>query len=218
MGKCYYKDSTYGKNKYLTKKPLVDGETVEADEFEYVFNDKKLKEDEKLDGYYIICTNVVGAAKINKDCSQDKCWYKYGFLTFNREVLVEEIVDIYGGLWKIEETFKVSKTGMLNLRPIFHSKQDRIRAHFLLCFISLVIERLLEYRMNGKYSSKQIQKSLSSFSAVQMDGSNIYQIYYYDIVIKDVLNNLGINVNKKFLLQSDIRRIVGKTKKKVYEL
>ena len=83
---------------------------------------------------------------------------------------------------------------MLNLRPIFHSKQDRIRAHFLLCFISLVIERLLEYRMNGKYSSKQIQKSLSSFSAVQMDGSNIYQIYYYDIVIKDILNNLDINV------------------------
>lgn len=51
----------------------MDGETVEADEFEYVFNDKKLKEDEKLDGYYIICTNVVGTEKINKDCSQDKC-------------------------------------------------------------------------------------------------------------------------------------------------
>ena len=213
-----YKDSTYGKNKYLTKKPLKDGETVDADAFEYVFDDKKLKEDEKLDGYYIICTNVVGAEKINEDYSPDKCWYKDGFLTFNREVPAEEIVDIYGGLWKIEETFKVSKTGMLNLRPIFHSKQDRIRAHFLLCFISLVIERLLEYRMNGKYSSKQIQKSLSSFSAVQMDGSNIYQIYYYDIVIKDIFNNLGINVNKKFLLQSDIRRIVGKTKKKVYEL
>ena len=213
-----YKDSTYGKNKYLTKKPLKDGETVDADAFEYVFNKKKLEEDELLDGYYIICTNVVGAEKINEDYSPDKCWYKDGFLTFNREVPAEEIVDIYGGLWKIEETFKVSKTGMLNLRPIFHSKQDRIRAHFLLCFISLVIERLLEYRMNGKYSSKQIQKSLSSFSAVQMDGSNIYQIYYYDIVIKDIFNNLGINVNKKFLLQSDIRRIVGKTKKKVYEL
>ena len=68
-----YKDSTYGNNKYLTKKPLVDGETVEADEFEYVFNDKKLEEDESLDGYYIIFTNVVGAEKINKDCSQDKC-------------------------------------------------------------------------------------------------------------------------------------------------
>ena len=64
----------------------------------------------------------------------------------------------------------------------------------------------------------EVLRLLSSFSAVQLDGSNIYQIYYYDIVIKDILNNLGINVNKKFLLQSDIRRIVGKTKKKVYEL
>ena len=106
---------------------------------------------------------------------------------------------------------------MLNLRPVFHSKQDRIRAHFLLCFISLVLERLLEFRMNWKYSSKQIQESLSSFSAVQMDNSNIYQISYYDIVIKEILTTLGIDVDRKFLLQSDIRRIVGKTKKKIYE-
>lgn len=212
-----FKDSCYGKNKYLIKKPLVNGETVDADEFEYIFDENKLKEEEKLDGYYIICTNVVGTDKINEDCSPDKCWYKDGFLTFNRKVSAQEIVDIYGGLWKIEETFKVSKTGMLNLRPVFHSKQDRIRAHFLLCFISLVLERLLEFRMNWKYSSKQIQESLSSFSAVQMDNSNIYQISYYDIVIKEILTTLGIDVDRKFLLQSDIRRIVGKTKKKIYE-
>ena len=129
----------------------------------------------------------------------------------------EEIVDIYGGLWKIEETFKVSKTGMINLRPVFHSRQDRIRAHFLLCFVSLVIERLLERSLDWKYSAKQIQRSLSSFNAVQLDGSNIYQVSYYDAVVNDILESLGINVKRKFLLQSDIRRIVGETKKKTYE-
>ena len=50
-----------------------------------------------------------------------------------------------------------------------------------------------------------------------MDNSNIYQISYYDIVIKEILTTLGIDVDRKFLLQSDIRRIVGKTKKKIYE-
>lgn len=212
-----FKDSSYGKNKFLTKNAVVDGKTVNADEFEYVFNEEKLKEEEKLDGYYIICTNVVGAEKINEDSSPDTCWYKDGFLTFNRKVPAEEIVEIYGRLWKIEETFKVTKTGMLNLRPIFHSRQDRIRAHFLLCFISLVIERLLEFRMEWKYSAKQIQHSLSSFKAVQLDGSNIYQVSYYDAVIQDILNALNINARRKFLLQSDIRRIVGETKKKTYE-
>ena len=212
-----FKDSSYGKNKYLTKNAVVDGKTVNADEFEYVFNEEKLKEDEKLDGYYIICTNVVGAENINEDTSPDQCWYKDGFLTFNRNVPAEEIVEIYGRLWKIEETFRVTKTGMLNLRPIFHSRQDRIRAHFLLCFISLVLERLLEFRMNWKYQARQIQRSLSSFSAVQLDGSNIYQVSYYDAVIQDILNALHINARSKFLLQSDIRRIVGETKKKTYE-
>ena len=213
-----YKDSNYGKNKYLVKSAIVGGKSVEADAFEYVFDEDRLREDEKLDGYYIICTNVVGADPINKEQPSDKCWYsKDGFLTFNREVTAEEIVDIYGGLWKIEETFKVSKTGMINLRPVFHSRQDRIRAHFLLCFVSLVIERLLERSLDWKYSAKQIQRSLSSFNAVQLDGSNIYQVSYYDAVVNDILESLGINVKRKFLLQSDIRRIVGETKKKTYE-
>ena len=106
---------------------------------------------------------------------------------------------------------------MINLRPVFHSRQDRIRAHFLLCFVSLVIERLLERSLDWKYSAKQIQRSLSSFNAVQLDGSNIYQVSYYDAVVNDILESLGINVKRKFLLQSDIRRIVGETKKKTYE-
>ena len=127
------------------------------------------------------------------------------------------IAEIYGGLWKIEETFKVTKTGMLNLRPVFHSKQDRIRAHFMICFIALVLERLLEKQLGWKYSAKTIQESLSSFSAVQLDNSNIYQVSYYDAVIDEILKTLDIPIQKKFMTQNEIRTLIGQTKKKDYE-
>ena len=125
--------------------------------------------------------------------------------------------DIYGGLWKIEETFKVTKTGMLSLRPVFHSRQDRIRAHFLICFISLVLERLLELQLGWNYSAKSIQESLSSFNALQLANSNIYQVAYYDVIVDTILKTLDIDISRKFLQQSDIKRIIGQTKKKDYE-
>lgn len=212
-----YKDSSYGKLKYLGKTPIVGGEEVDADGFVYDFNEDKVREDEVLDGYYIICTNVIGEDKdkINPEYSSSHAYYdKDGFFVLNREVSAEDIVDIYGGLWKIEETFKVTKTGMLNLRPVFHSKQERIRAHFLLCFISLVLERVLEKHIGWKYSASTIQQSLSSFNATQLDGSNVYQISYYDCVVDEILKTLGINVTKKFMQQGEIRKLIGETKKK----
>lgn len=212
------KDSNYGKNKYLRKNPQKDGTPVEHDGCVYELDWERIAEDERYDGYYLICTNVIGAEKPVPGRPPDFAYYRNdGFLVLNHEVTAQEIANIYGGLWKIEETFKVTKTGMLNLRPVFHSNQDRIRAHFLICFVSLVLERLLEYRMGWKYSAKTIQNSLSLFNAALLPNSNIYHVTYYDAVVKEILETLGIDISRKFLQQSDIRRIFGETKKKVYE-
>jgi len=212
-----FKDSTYGKNKYLKKKPLKDGNILEVNGYEYDLDEDRIIEEELYDGYYMICTNVVGEEKdkINKRKSNDYSYYKdsEGFLVLNHEVPATEIVNIYGGLWKIEETFKVTKTGMLNLRPVFHSRQDRIRAHFLICFISLVLERLLEFNMQWKYSAASIQESLSSFNAVQLPNSNAYLLPYFDLVTSTALDTHNINCKKKFMTQLDIRKLFGATKK-----
>jgi transposase len=217
-----FKDSSYGKSKYLRKSPVKAGERVESDGCIYEFDAARLEEDEKYDGYYLICTNVVGVedeSGINPDRPAGHAYYRDsdGFLVLNHVVPASEIADIYGGLWKIEETFKVTKTGMLSLRPVFHSRQDRIRAHFLICFISLVLERLLELQLGWKYSAKSIQQSLSRFNAVQLANSNIHQVAYYDVIVDDILKTLDIDISRKFLQQSDIRRIIGRTKKKDYE-
>jgi len=217
-----FKDSNYGKSKYLRKSPVKAGELVQADWCLYEFDASRLEEDEKYDGYYLICTNVVGVENesgINPDKPSGHAYYRDsdGFLVLNHVVPASEIADIYGGLWKIEETFKVTKTGMLSLRPVFHSRQDRIRAHFLICFISLVLERLLELQLGWQYSAKSIQQSLSSFNALQLANSNIYQVAYYDVIVDTILKTLDIDISRKFLQQSDIRRIIGQTKKKDYE-
>lgn len=213
-----YKDSNYGKNKYLKKVPVKNGEAVETDCCEIVLDEEAIKEEAKLDGYYIIITNVVGleeGEKPNPDYDPDHCYYRNdGFLVFNKPVTIKDIRDIYGGLEKIEETFKVTKTGMLNLRPVFHSRQDRIKAHFLICFIALVIERLLEKELEWKYSSKTIQKTLNSFRAVNLYKSNVWQVCGESEIALQIFRAMGIEVPGRCISQGKLRSLYASTKKK----
>ncbi len=213
-----YKDSNYGKNKFLKKLPVKNGEAVDTDCCEVVLDEKAIQEDAKLDGYYIIITNVIGleeGEKPNPDYSPDHCYYRNdGFLVFNKPVTVKDIRSIYGGLERIEETFKVTKTGMLNLRPVFHSRQDHIRAHFLICFIALVIERILERKLGWKYSSKTIQKALNNFRAVNIYRSNIWQVYGESELALQIFRTMGIEVPGRCISQGTLRSLYASTKKK----
>ncbi len=212
-----YKDSNYGKLKYAKKNAVKDGKTVEADYNEVVLDEEAIKEDEKYDGYYIIVTNVVGleeGEEPNPDYPADHAYYRNdGFLVFNKKVTAENIRSIYGGLEKIEETFKVTKTGMINLRPVYHSLQDRIKAHFLICFIALVIERLLERKLEWKYSSKTIQKSLNSFNALNIYKSNIWQVTGENPVALEAYRKLEIEIPGRNIRQERLRSIFSSTKK-----
>ncbi len=211
------KDSNYGKLKYLKKNAVKNGEAVDADYNEVVLDEEAIKEDEKYDGYYIIVTNVVGledGEKPNPDYPADHAYYRNdGFLVFNKKVTAEDIRGIYGGLEKIEETFKVTKTGMINLRPVYHSLQDRIKAHFLICFIALVIERLLERKLEWKYSSKTIQESLNSFNALNIYKSNIWQVTGENEVALEAFRKLEIEIPGRNIRQERLRSIFSSTKK-----
>lgn len=58
-----------------------------------------------------------------------------------------DILEMYKKLWMIEETFKVTKSSLC-ARPVFLSQLDHIRTHFLICFVSLLLMRLLAYRLD----------------------------------------------------------------------
>jgi len=206
------KPSEHGVSKYLTQLFIgEDGKIINDYEKALDFNKEFLHNEEKLDGYYAICTNVVGLSDKQKKFTGKSRFTKDGFFQLNKKVSATDIIDIYRGLWKIEETFKVTKSS-LKTRPVYLWKREHIQAHFLICFISLVILRLLEYRLKGKYSAAKIAESLSKANGSYLS-DGIYHFDYYDDVLEDLGKEIGLDFSKKFLKSGDIRKMIGETKK-----
>ena len=149
-------------------------------------DEDKIAEDEKFDGYYSIITSEV-------------------------DMPDREAVKAYHELWKIENSFKITKSD-LESRPVYVSLETRIEGHFLTCFISLLFLRLLSKKLDGKYVPEQLIKSLKKYKACFIK-DNIYRQTYYDKVIKDIGEVLDMQLNKKFLKQADIRNLIAQTKK-----
>ena len=97
---------------------------------------EKVLEDAIYDGYFCIITSELD--------------YDY-----------KKILEVYGGLWRIEESFRITKNN-LELRPIFVSTESHINGHFIICFVSLLIIRMLQYKMNYSLSVERIVRALNS--------------------------------------------------------
>lgn len=183
----YNKKNCVGASKYV--KHLVfdknTGEIIEA-KSQLSLDEDKIAEEEKLDGYYMIVSSEF-------DKTDD------------------EIIDIYRGLWRIEETFKVTKSE-LDARPVYVSRKEHIEAHFLTCFISLVLARVLQHKLDKKYSVGKILESLSKCNCSNYH-ENYYLFDYYDIVLKDIGNVLNINFALKNRTLQDIKKNLSYSKK-----
>ncbi|MGC8483985.1 MAG: IS1634 family transposase, partial [Thermodesulfobium sp.] len=107
--------------------------------------------------------------------------------------------------------FKVTKSD-LETRPVYLSRNDHIEAHFLICFTSLVIVRLLAQCLDNKYSIPKIVESLNKSSGTLLE-ENWYVFDYADEVTKAIAEKLGIDLSHKYLRLGDIRKILGATKK-----
>ena len=102
---------------------------------------------------------------------------------------------MYRGLWHIEESFKITKS-VLGTRPIFLSNPDHINAHFLTCFISLLIARLVEQRLNGKYTIAKITETLQKVACSHL-GQNLWLFDYADEVTDDMNTAFGMDFGRK---------------------
>ena len=172
----------YGCTKYINN-IRFDEETGEIPKgLELSLKIDKIKEEEKFDGYYSIVTS-------EKDLSD------------------KEIRDIYKGLWKIEESFKITKSN-LETRPVYVWTKEHIEAHFLTCFISLVIIRLLEYKTNRKYSTRKMIDSLKKFNSTNIE-HDIYLQNFSNDVIKNFEEIFDVNLSRKYLTLSEIKKILN---------
>lgn len=142
----------------------------------------KINEEEKFDGYYSIVTSELNMS--------DK-----------------EIRDTYKGLWRIEESFKITKS-TLETRPVYVWTKEHIEAHFLTCFVSLVILRLLEQKIDRKYSSEKIIDSLKKYN-IRKQIANYYQVIDYNIVIDDLSNLFNIDLTNSLLTKKNIQNLLN---------
>jgi transposase len=150
------------------------------------FNEDKLKQEEQLDGYYAIVTS--------------ECDLPDG-----------EIIELYKGLWKIEEAFKITKS-TLDTRPVYVFTTEHIKAHFAICYIALVISRLLERELNGKYPISRIAESLNNVCGTLVD-ENVFVFDYCDEVTEFIEKTMCIPLTRRYLTPKEILAIVGNTKK-----
>ena len=182
----FNKYNSYGAAKYI-KHIEFDEETGEIIKAKSViaFDEEKLAEDEKYDGYYVIVTS--------------KC-----------KATDEWVIDTYKELWRIEETFKVTKSD-LEARPVHVSRDDHIESHFLTCFVALVIIRLLQKKLGCRYSSEKILSGLSKTCCTNTD-ANRYVANYNDEAVVEIGKLFGIDFRKKNRTLAEIKNIIAKTK------
>lgn len=183
----YNKKNCYGASKYV--KHLVfdeeTGEIIKA-KSKLDLDEDKIAEEEKLDGYYAIVTSEMKKTD-------------------------DDIIDIYRGLWRIEETFKVTKSE-LDDRPVYVSTKEHIEAHFLTCYLALVLCRVLQHKLDKKYSVGKILEGLQKCSCFNID-ENIYRFTYFDTILKDVGNAVNIDFSLENRSLQDIKKILSTSKK-----
>ena len=117
-----------------------------------------------------------------------------------------ELRNIYRGLAKIEDTFKISKSEF-KTRPVFVWTNEHIDAHFATCFTSLVITRLLQAKTGNRYPVGQMVESLKRYQCTQLD-ANYYQFLYFDEFLETCARIFDLDLNNKYRTRQEIQRIL----------
>lgn len=135
----------------------------------------------------------------------------YSIVTSEKGLSDSEIRDIYKGLWEIEESFKILKSEF-KARPVFVKTDIHVNAHFLICYVTLVIMRVMEHLLDEKFTTKQIRNALCRYGCSYLD-QNYYLFDYRDEVIDAVSRLFDWDLTSKYMSRADIKKILQYKKK-----
>ena len=154
----------------------------------YQLDEAKILEESMYDGFYAVITNLEGD--------------------------IREIININKQRWEIEENFRIMKSEF-EARPVFVRRGDRIKAHFLTCFISLLVYRLLEKKLGEEFTCSQILETLRTMNVTLLSKDSGYIPSYKRTKITDKLHNsFGFRTDYEFIRKSTMRTIIKETKQK----
>ena len=146
----------------------------------YSLNEEVIAKEAQYDGFYAVCTNLLDD--------------------------VSTIIQVNRGRWEIEESFRIMKTEF-SARPVYLKRDDRIRAHFLTCFISLLIYRLLEHHLPGHYTCSDIIQTLRQMNLTQI-GKEGFIPSYTRTALTDALHDVaGFSTDFEFIPRTSANKL-----------
>jgi len=182
----YTKATSYGAASYIENLKF-DKSTGAILDGELILKEDKIAEEEKYDGYYSIVTSEIEMDDL-------------------------KLRNVYKGLWEIEETFKITKSGALQARPAYVWTKEHIEAHFLTCFIALIFLRLLEKRLGKKYSIDELTTGLRKFECVYMEQATYKTVDANSAVIKELGSIFKKNYQYVYLRYPKIKKLLNISK------
>lgn len=151
---------------------------------------------------------------LNQEAIDKEAMYDgfYG-VTTNIECDIEEIIAINKRRWQIEECFRIMKTDF-EARPVYLQREDRIKAHFLICFLSLLIYRLLESKLENKYTVEQTLNTLRGMYVCSVEGYGYIPTYKRTDITDRLHDIFDFRTDTQIIKKAKMRNIIRKTKER----
>lgn len=189
------KPSSKDFRKYITELNCTE-DGVHIEKVKSTIDWDKIKEEEKYDGFYAVCTNL------------EKHMDKNGKLRHT----IAEILKINHARWEIEESFRIMKLQMKS-RPVYHQNDKAVKAHFALCFLSLFIIRVLEQRVEN-YSTDKILDAIRTMDALKIEGEGFVPTFTRTEVTDKLFEKLGFRLDNQIIMLKNLKTINAMTKKR----
>ena len=160
-----------------------DGEAADIRQY---LDEDKIAEEAQYDGLYAVCTDLL----------DDE---------------VSEILKVSEGRWKIEECFRIMKTDF-SARPVYLREENRIKAHFLICFLALTIYHYLEKKLDSKYTCEELLDTLKAMNFAGIQEQGFIPLYRREKITDELHEACGFRTDYQFITKSKMRTIQKKSK------
>lgn len=158
----------------------------EVADIQHYLDESKIAEEAKYDGLYAVCTDLL----------DDE---------------VRDILKVSEGRWQIEECFRIMKTDF-SARPVYLQNENRIKAHFLVCFLSLTIYRFLEKKLDSKYTCEELLDALKTMNFVEVQEQGFIPTYKREPITDALHDACGFRTDYQFITKSKMKTIQKKSK------
>ena len=152
----------------------------------YYLDEEKIAEEEKYDGLYAVCTDLLDDP-------------------------VKDILRVSEGRWQIEDCFRTMKTDF-SARPVYVQREDRITAHFLTCFLALLVYRMLEKKLHKKYTCEEILGTLKEMNFAGIEGQGFIPVYKREHITDELHTASGFRTDYEFITKRQMKTIQKKSK------